>query len=111
MKTMMRYLIVVALAVILQACSEDKDPEIRVRNDRGTKANVQLKTSGGNTININDIASGQTTDYQSVAEGKVDASASIQNETVSPTTSFNGSKNSSYTIVVASGTTPTLRVE
>ena len=48
------------------------------------KANVQIQTTGGNTININDVESGQTTEYQFVAEGNITATAVIQNETISP---------------------------
>lgn len=99
------------LVVTLLACSADEEPAVRMRNDRSTKANVQLKTSGGSTININDVAPGQTTDYQNIADGRVDATASIQNESVSPTASFNASKNNKYTVVVVSGNPPTLRVE
>jgi hypothetical protein len=31
-------------------------PEIRKRNDRLAKANQQVKTSGGNTVDIKDVA-------------------------------------------------------
>lgn len=105
-----RYALFAILAIGLAACSQEP-PEIRIRNDRATKANLQLKTSGGSTVNINDVAPGQLTNYQEVAEGRVEATASIQNESVSPTTTFDAVKDEKYTVVVATGNPPTLRVE
>ena len=93
------------------SCADETDPNIRVRNERADKANVQIKTTGGNTININDVAAGQTTAYQSVAEGNVTVTAVIQNEPVSPTVSFFAAKDIHYTIVILGGDTPTLRVD
>ena len=93
------------------SCSDETDPNIRVRNERADKANVQIKTTGGNTININDVTAGQTTAYQSFAEGNVTVTAVIQNESVSPTASFFAAKDISYTIVILVGDTPTLRVD
>lgn len=93
------------------ACSEESDPKFRVHNERTEKANVQIQTSGGNTININEVAAGKTTDYQIVAEGNTVVTAVIQKESVSPTTTFFAKKDSRYTIIIRTGTTPTLHVE
>ncbi len=93
------------------SCSEETDPNIRIRNERADKANVQIKTTGGNTININDVTAGQTTAYQSVAEGNVTVTAVIQNESVSPTATFFAAKDIHYTIVILVGGTPILRVD
>ena len=112
MKTKLLYVLIAGIvALALAACSADEDPAMRVRNDRGTKANLQIKTSGGSTININDVEPNQTTGYQNVSEGLIEATASIQNEPVSPATNFHASKNNKYTVVVAAGDPPTLRVE
>ena len=92
-------------------CSSETDPNIRVRNERADKANVQIKTTGGNTININDVTAGQTTTYQSVAEGNVTVTAVIQNESVSPTASFFAAKDIHNTIVILAGDIPTIRVD
>lgn len=111
----MRKLILPAILILLALstidCSKDDPPLFRIRNDRATKANVQLKTSGGNTININDVAAGQTTGFQEAAQGQIEATATIQNESVSPTVTFNATNNNSYTIVVTTANPPTLRVE
>ena len=102
-------LIVAGMIMSLQGCSDDP-PQFRVRNDRPSKANVQVKTSGGNTININDVEPGTATPYQGAAEGIIEATATIQNETVSPSTSFRAGNDNSYTIVVANTAPPTLVV-
>ncbi len=110
MKHIHIFFIVTGLLLSLAACSSDS-PQFRVRNDRVDKANVQIQTSGGNTININDVGTGQTTAYQSVNEGKIDATAVIQNESVSPTISFSGEMDERYTIVIQTGNPPALRID
>jgi hypothetical protein len=97
----------------LLSCSDSESstpPQFRVHNIRLTKANLQIQTSGGNTININDVGHDSTTTYQSASQGLIEATATIQNETVSPTTSFNAANGGSYTIVVDTTTPPTLKV-
>jgi hypothetical protein len=111
----MKNLLVVILSVIilfgLISCSDDTNPNIRIRNERGDKANVQLKTTGGNTININDVIGQQTTEYRTVAEGNVAVTAVIQNMPITPSATFFAAMNTRYTIVILSGVTPTLRIE
>lgn len=98
--------------VSIIGCSSDGTlPRIRIKNDRNDKANVQLQTTGGNTINFNDVAAGAISDYQSVAEGDVVVTAVIQNEQVSPTLTFFAEKDSRFTIVIQTGNTPSLRVD
>jgi hypothetical protein len=103
---------IAALAVLssFTGCS-DEPPSVRVANQRATKANVQFKQADGNTINHNEVASGTYSNFQDVAEGDIVVTAVIQNESVSPTTSFNASNNNNYTVVIASGDPPTLRVD
>jgi len=112
MKHFILVLFVIGLVVSQFACSTDPEnpPRFRIRNDRSTKANVQIQTSGGNTININDVQPGQTTSYQGAAAGQIEATASIQGESVSPMAVFNAQTNGSYTVVIASTTPPTLNV-
>jgi hypothetical protein len=99
-------LIFISLSII--ACSEEA-PSIRVSNERVSKANVQIKTVN-NTINHNDVAGGTATIYQDVPEGKIDVTAEIQNETVSPITTFNASNDNNYTIVIVNSNPPVLKV-
>lgn len=104
-------ILVLAFIAGLFSCSEESDPKFRVQNERTEKANVQIQTSGGNTININEVLAGQVTGYQKVAEGNSEVTAVIQKESVSPATSFFAEKDSRYTIVIRTGTTPSLYVE
>lgn len=96
--------------IVILSCSEETDPQFRIHNERSTKANVQVKTSGGNTINFNDVLFGQTTEYQLSSEGDIVVTAVIQNENVSPTITFYATKEHRYTIVVQLGNVPALRV-
>ena len=95
MKHIVLFFFVIGLVVSQFGCSTDPEPppRFRVRNDRTAKASVQVKTSGGNTININDVQPGQTTDYQNAAAGQIEATAGIQGESVSPMTVFNAQLN------------------
>lgn len=102
----------VLIACCIAACSTDPDtePRFRVRNERNTKVNMQVKTSNGNTININDVQGGITSAYQNTTAGTIVATATIQGESVSPTATFNASMNASYTIAVKNSTPPALEI-
>ena len=108
----MKPIFFILVIVFIAGCSTSpQDPaHFRVHNDRTTKANVQVKTSGGFTININDVASGATTTYQDAAPGRIDVTAGIQSESVSPTAFFFAAPNASYTIVVANTNPPTISI-
>lgn len=101
----------VLLLIGMMSCSSNSRPTVRVRSDRATKANVQFKDATGNTTNINDVAGGSTTAYSDIDTGLQTVTAVIQNESVSPTTTFTALNDETYTLVVVSGTTPTLRVD
>lgn len=111
MKQVLFGILSMAFIFSMSACSSDEDPQFRIHNERSDKANVQIQTSGGNTININDVQSGQTTTYQTAGEGVITATAVIQNEPVSPTTTFFAANDTRYTIVIQTGTTPSLRID
>jgi len=100
-----------AFIITIIGCSDDTDPNFRIYNERSNKANVQIQTSGGNTININDVESGQVTAYQSVSVGNITVTAGIQNEPVSPTITFNAAFDEKYTIVIQTTNPPSLRVD
>lgn len=108
MKT--KLFILLSVFLLATACSEEP-PSIRVRNQRTTKANVQFKFGTSNTVNINDVAAGQTTSFKEVSEGYCVANAEIQGESVSPAIGFTVVNDKNYTLVVLEGTTPSLKVE
>ena len=104
----------IILAGMLLGCStdpEDVPPKFRVHNERSTNASLQVKTSGGNTININNVQSGQTTEYQEVAEGIVQVTVTIQGETGDFKGSFDAQKNRLFTVAVANTTPPAVRID
>jgi len=111
----MKYLIslfAIFLMMSVVACSTDPEnpPKFRVRNDRATDASLQVKTSGGNTININNVAPGTTSAYQEVATGQVDITVTIQGQSGQYTAGFLAQINQSYTVVVANTTPPSINV-
>ncbi len=93
-------LISLALAATLIGCGSDPDvaPQFRLHNGATNKASVQIKTTGGNTININGIDTGYTSPYQESSEGKIDITASVQGDTASLLGTFIAYKNEKYTI-------------
>ena len=111
MKNVILGILGLAFIVVLAGCAKATDPKFRVHNERASKANVQIQTSGGNTININDVGAGQSTEFQTCAEGNIAATAVIQNESLSPKISFYAVKDTRYTIVIVTGVNPVLRVD
>lgn len=111
MKNVIFGILSLAFIVVLAGCAKATDPQFRIHNERADKANVQIQTSGGNTININDVEAGQATAFQTCAEGNIIATAVIQNESLSPKISFFASKDTRYTIVILTGVNPALRVD
>lgn len=109
MKNLIKYLSIIILVIAIIACA-DELPGMRVKNERSTKANVQIKTVN-NTINQNDVQPGTVTNYQEVSEGAIEVTAEIQNETVSPTKNFTSQENNNYTIVIVNSTPPTIRID
>lgn len=57
----------------LNSCSgcDNENPRARVNNNGSDKVSVQIKTSGGNTENINNIDPGASSDYASYAPGEI----------------------------------------
>ena len=111
MKNILIGILSLAFIMTIISCSDDTDPIFRIHNEQLNKANVQLQTSGGSTININNVEPGQVTVYQSVSVGSITVTAVIQNESVSPTTNFNAAYDEHYTIVIQTTNPPSLRVD
>ena len=111
MKSLITVVAAVAVLSLFNGCSDDNPPGVHVSNQRANKANVQIKQADGNTINHNDVAPGATSNLQEIVEGAILVTAGIQNESVSPMTTLNASKNNNYTIVILDGDPPTLRVD
>ena len=56
-----------------------EDPQARILNNGTNKASVQIKTSGGNTVNINNVDPGTYSAYSSYAAGHVTFTITVNN--------------------------------
>lgn len=73
-------LIAIAIAISgIQSCDKcsGEQPRARVVNNGTASVSVQIKTSGGNTENINNVASKSTSDFRSYAAGDVTYTISV----------------------------------
>lgn len=67
-------------ALFLTSCSRCEDnPRARLINNGTEKADIQIKTSGGNTENINNVMPGKFSDYRSYAPGQVTYTVTVGN--------------------------------
>jgi hypothetical protein len=78
--------ILLALSVFTFSCSEDvivggcsgAQPRMQIVNHSSGKADVQIKTSGGSTENINNILSGKSSEWRDFAVGSTELTITIQ---------------------------------
>jgi hypothetical protein len=73
-----------ALASGISSCSKkckDEQPRARIENNGTAKADVQIKTSGGNTENINNVYPGQLSEWRSFAPGHLEFTVAVQGST------------------------------
>jgi len=98
---------VLFLIVIWNGCSSNTDTQLRIKNEKLTKVNMDIHTSLGNKYSINEIEAGQITAYQTVSEGNITAINVSQNESVS----FNAAKNTHYTIIISLDKPPSVHVD
>jgi hypothetical protein len=71
--------------IFITGCSDDcnlENPSVRLVNFGTAKADIQIKTSGGNTENINNIQPGSSSPARSFAPGEIDFTITIQSEEV-----------------------------
>lgn len=76
----------------------DEDPRARILNNGSQKASVQIKTSGGNTVNINNVDAGSASSYSSYAAGQV--TFTIKINTIDYEKTVNMSKCFDYDIAI-----------
>lgn len=80
-KTFNLFSVIIILVASICGCSDNCDnenPRARINNSGTGKASVQIKTSGGNTENINNIESGQSSSWRSFAPGQTEFTIAIQ---------------------------------
>jgi hypothetical protein len=63
----------------LNSCKDcdGENPRGRIINDGTKVVSVQIKTSGGNTENLNNVDAGITSDYRSYSAGKITFTISV----------------------------------
>lgn len=81
-----KILLTLSISILLLALSgckkcKNEDPRARIINNGSQKASVQIKTSGGNTENLNNVQPGSVSDFTSYAEGNVEFTISVGNKT------------------------------
>lgn len=66
-------ILILVIAFATMSCKKCKkeNPRARVTNHGTTDVSVQIKTSGGNTTNINNVAPHTSTEYVSYAPGEI----------------------------------------
>ena len=84
MKTAKFFLMVLIaglFVITVNGCKKCKgeDPSARIINNGTQVASVQIKTSGGNTVNINTVAPGTSSPYSSYAAGQVTFTIKMNN--------------------------------
>ena len=73
MKNVVMIIFIGLFAITMNSCKKckDEDPRARIINNGTEKASVQIKTSGGNTVNINNVDPSTSSAYSSYAAGQV----------------------------------------
>jgi len=109
MKNVFWLSVLLTTLISVASCGSDDPTQFRLYNAAANTADVQIKTSDGNTVNINGVAVGVTTAYQTVAVGNIDLTANVKNDPTPATASFPAEKGRTYTIKI-SGSPPVLTV-
>jgi len=81
MKKLSSGLFAAMLLILFLHCSDDCEsdqPTLTLYNNGTGKADVQIKTSGGNTENINNIAVGAYSEKRAFAPGNIEFTIAIQ---------------------------------
>ena len=107
MKNILISILSLVVFIFINGCSHNTNPEFRIKNEQSNKVDMKIQTSDGSKYSINDVNTGQTTEYKTAPEGNITATAVIQNESVS----FLAAKNTHYTIVISTGKPPSLQVD
>ena len=73
------FIISICLSLFLISCSCDaEDPSVILTNNGTGKADIQIKTSGGNTENINNVQPGTSSERRTFRPGNIEFTISIQ---------------------------------
>jgi hypothetical protein len=72
----------ICLVLSLSNCKKckDEDPRAKIINNASQKASVQIQTTGGNTVNMNNVQPGTSSEFSSYAQGDVMFTVSVGNK-------------------------------
>ncbi len=73
-------LIALLVAIVISSCSkkcDNEQPRARVLNNGTSSVSVGIKTSNGNTVNINNVATQTATPFVSYAAGNITFTISV----------------------------------
>ena len=74
-------LLFLSLSYVFISCNDECDnenPSVILINNSIGKADIQIKTTGGNTENVNNIQPGETSEERKFAPGDIEFTVSIQ---------------------------------
>ncbi|WP_460924699.1 hypothetical protein [Pontibacter brevis] len=73
MKSLYLLLMLFFASVTLSSCDkcDGEQPRARIINNGTKEASVQIKTTGGNTENLNNVPAGTTSDFRNYAAGAI----------------------------------------
>ena len=74
-------IISIVVFILFGSCSDECDgenPTVKLVNQGTDKADIQIKTSGGNTENINNVEVGASSEARSFAPGDIEFTIAIQ---------------------------------
>lgn len=78
MKLLM-FIMALSIGLLLAGCGCDgEDPSVMLTNNGTGKADIQIKTSGGNTENINNIQPGTSSERRNFKPGNIEFTINIQ---------------------------------
>ena len=82
MKKIIVFLLGVVILIGFSQCKKCKneDPRARIINSSAQKASIQIQTSGGNTVNMNNVAPGSTSEFTDFAPGSVKFTVTVGNK-------------------------------
>jgi hypothetical protein len=99
-KSLLPILLTGLVALAATGCDkcDDEDPRARITNNGTQRASVQVQTSGGNTVNLNNVDPGTSSDYANYAPGVATFTLKVSN--VDYVKTLNVEKCHEYTVAI-----------
>ena len=74
------FIFTLSIGLLMLGCDscDNENPSVQLVNNGTGKADIQVKTSGGNTENLNNIGTGELSERQTFEPGETEFTISIQ---------------------------------